>query len=264
GVLTPLAVAGTTIALAQGDDSPSVTAPTSTNGTDTTIPSTTGTSSTGTSETTDATTPSTTSTVDATAPIVTLLTPPDGSIIQTPTPEFSGTAGIEAGDTAEVLVEVLDESGRPSTESPLRAPVVDDAWTVKPTVALPDGSYRATASQSDAAGNTGSSTTVTFTVDTAAPALKLTCLDVPDSLDIECTLTSTDAGTASIEPSWIPCGSKDVTLEDSQTVELDPDGTFTLTRPEQSLQEFNVVTSQSDAAGNTASSTAQLFYGCVD
>ncbi len=264
GVLTPLAVAGTTIALAQGDDSPSVTAPTSTNGTDTTIPSTTGTSSTGTSETTDATTPSTTSTVDATAPIVTLLTPPDGSIIQTPTPEFSGTAGIEAGDTAEVLVEVLDESGRPSTESPLRAPVVDDAWTVKPTVALPDGSYRATASQSDAARNTGSSTTVTFTVDTAAPELKLTCLDVPDSLDIECTLTSTDAGTASIEPSWIPCGSKDVTLEDSQTVELDPDGTFTLTRPEQSLQEFNVVTSQSDAAGNTASSTAQLFYGCVD
>jgi hypothetical protein len=251
------------MALAQGDDSPSATAPTSTNGTDTAIPSTTGTSSTGTSETTDTTTPSTTGTVDATPPTVALLTPPDGSIIQTPTPEFSGTAGIEAADAAEVLVELLDESGRPLAESPLRAPVVEDAWTVTPTFELPDGSYRATASQSDAAGNTGSSTTVTFTVDTAPPELRLTCLDVPDSLDIECTLTSTDAGTASIEPSWIPCSSNDVTREDSQTVELDPDGTFNLTRPEQRLQEFSVVASQSDAAGNTSSSTAQLLYSCL-
>jgi hypothetical protein len=270
GVLTLLAVGGTTIALAQGDDPPSPTAPTSTSGTDTATSPTPGTS--GTTDPTIPSTPGTTGTVDTTAPVVALLTPPDGSVIPIPTPEFSGTAGVEAGDAAEVLVEILDENGRPPADSPLSAPVVEGAWTVTPTFALPDGTYQATARQSDGDGNTGSSATATFTIDTtepdtSGPELTLACDDEfgPDSLTIKCALTSTDAGTVRFEfteTQFLLRQEIEVesSVENDQTVELEADTppvAFELTLPHEDLDQgpatiraFVVVAVQSDATGN--------------
>ena len=176
GVLTLLTIAGTGMAVALDDDSPSPTTSTTTGTSETTDPTTTPTTPTtpttsGTTETTDTTTPSTTGTTaapDVTAPVVTLDRPSDGSVIKPGTPfVFSGIAGVESGDADEVLVEIVDQNG-PLADSPLRAQVVDGAWTATPTFALPDGSYEATATQIDRAGNTGRAT-VSFSVATPPP-----------------------------------------------------------------------------------------------
>jgi Bacterial Ig-like domain len=176
GALILLTIAGTGMAVGLDDDSPSPTTSTTTGTSDTTDATTTpttpttptSTETTETTETTDTTTPSTTGTSaapDVTAPVVTLDTPSDGSVIKPGTPfVFSGTAGVESGDADEVLVEIVDQNG-PLADSPLRAQVVDGAWTATPTFALSDGSYEATATQIDGAGNTGRAT-VSFSVAT--------------------------------------------------------------------------------------------------
>jgi hypothetical protein len=269
GIVALVAGGGTAIALAQGDDprSPAgATAPTASDSTG----SDPATPTTGTSQTPGATTTSTPETIDATAPAVALVTPSDGSIIRTGTPEFSGTAGVEPGDDPEVLVEIVGESAGVATESPLRAPVVEGAWTVTPTVALPDGSYQATARQSDGEGNTGSSATVTLTVDTVAPDLTLVCPGSFNSLTIRCTLTSTDAGTASFKLTEIRFRSRDETefklsaTNAKETVELQPGAALEvdLTLPKDDFEDdgasrrwaFLVEAVQSDAAGNSGSS----------
>ena len=188
GALTLLTIGGTSMALALGDDSPPPTPPTTstTTGTsettDTTTTPTTGTSettdttttpTTGTSETTDTTTTGTSAAPDVTAPVVTVETPFEGEVFGTQTPEFSGIAGVEPGDATDVLVEIVavdengdeivDENGAPLGSS-LSAPVVEGKWTVTPT--LSDGFYKATATQSDAEGNSGLSATVSFSVAT--------------------------------------------------------------------------------------------------
>jgi Bacterial Ig-like domain len=183
GAFTLLAVGGTGMALALGDDSPSPPIPTTTSTTagtsettdTTTTPPTTSTTTsttTGSTETTDTTTTSTQGTIDVTEPAVTLDEPSDGSVIEPGTPVFSGTAGVEPGDADEVLVEIVeivDENvRRPLDVSPLSASVVEGTWTATPTSALPDGSYEATVRQSDGAGNTGSAT-VSFSVATPTP-----------------------------------------------------------------------------------------------
>jgi hypothetical protein len=155
--LTVLAVGGTGMALALGDDSPSLPTPT-----------TTGTT-TGTTETTDTTTTATTGTtvpVDVIAPLVTFDTPSDNSVVTARTQDISGTAGVEPGDAVDVLVTIVavDDTGAP-LRSAVSAQVVDGEWTVTETIVLRDGSYKATATQSDDAGNVGSSA-VTFTVQT--------------------------------------------------------------------------------------------------
>ena len=187
GVLTLVAGGGTGIALAlDGDTAPptstaagtsettDATTASTTLGTSETTDATTASTTAGTSETTVATTPSTTGTTaapDVTAPVVTLATPSEGSVVTTRVPVFSGTAGVRPGDAAEVLVEIVEIVDNfpdsPVDGSPLHAQVVEGEWTVTPTnFALVDGSYKATALQSDGEGNIGSSPTVTFSVDT--------------------------------------------------------------------------------------------------
>jgi hypothetical protein len=270
GVITLLAGGGAAIALAQGGDPAE---PPATAGPTALVPPSTDTvpGSTTTTETTDATTTSTTgttTTVDTTAPVVALVTPAAGSANATRAPRFSGTAGVEPGDVAEVLVEIVDENGRPLATSPLRAPVVAGAWTATPTPALLDGSYQATATQRDDEGNTGRSATVTFTIDTRAPELTLACDPFDsDTLTTSCELSSTEAGTASFKFTEIRLvlrGREEV--EESvertrpQTVVLEPNTTqeFVLKLPDEDLNQesvtivaFVVVAVQSDAAGNS-------------
>jgi hypothetical protein len=191
-----LTIAGTGMAVALDDDSSSLAEPTATTPTtepsdittpttepsdittpttepsDTTPPTATTstttsgtTSTTGTNEPTDTTTTSTTGTippVDVTDPVVTLVTPSTGSIVSR-TPVFSGTAGVAPGDASEVLVAIV-ENGDAVSGSPLHARVVDGEWTVTTPFELHDATFAATATQSDAEGNDGSSATITFSV----------------------------------------------------------------------------------------------------
>jgi peptidoglycan/xylan/chitin deacetylase (PgdA/CDA1 family) len=105
--------------------------------------------------------------VDTTAPAVTVTSPEDGETVDTATPTVTGRAGTDEGDDTEVQVTVSPSSGNGDETQELTAAVRSDGtWSV-PTRTLADGNHVIQATQSDAAGNLGSSAPVTFTVSTA-------------------------------------------------------------------------------------------------
>jgi Bacterial Ig-like domain len=93
-------------------------------------------------------------TVDTTAPSVTLDKPADGT---DSTPTFNGTAS----DPTSVTLHVYSGGSEIQT---LAATPSAGGWTVDASPDLAPGSYAAQATQTDAAGNTGSSALHTFTV----------------------------------------------------------------------------------------------------
>jgi hypothetical protein len=103
-------------------------------------------------------------------PAVTLTAPTDGSYTDDTTPTFSGAAGTVAGDATTVTLHVY--SGPAATGTPLQtlsATRSGATWSATAT-ALPAGAtYTARATQTDSGGNTGTSLTTTFTVDTTPP-----------------------------------------------------------------------------------------------
>jgi hypothetical protein len=112
--------------------------------------------------------------VDTTAPALTLTAPAAGSATNDPTPRLAGSAGTAPGDETAVTVEVY--TGNSATGAPAQSVstgVSGGGWQTSPAP-LADGVYTARAVQRDRAGNVASTVPVTFTVDTAAPALTLT------------------------------------------------------------------------------------------
>ena len=114
-------------------------------------------------------------TVDTTAPVVSLLTPANNSFISDTTPAFSGVAGILTGDSASVTVKIY--SGSDTTGALVQTlnttRGAGGAYSVD-AAALAEGMYTAQSTQADSAGNSGSSSANTFTVDTTAPVVSLT------------------------------------------------------------------------------------------
>ena len=113
--------------------------------------------------------------VDTTAPVVTLTNPAGGLSTNDTTPTYNGTATAAASDSSTVVVKVY--AGGTATGSPvqtLNATRSGTSWTIDGAPALAEGTYTAQATQSDAAGNTGTSAAHTFVVDTTAPVVTLT------------------------------------------------------------------------------------------
>ena len=118
-----------------------------------------------------------TGTSDLTAPVVSL------SAVATPsadtTPTFAGTGGAAAGDGASVLVRVFSGSTVSGTlvQSVSVSRSAGGSYSVDAS-ALAPGTYTARTEQSDAAGNVGYSSPVTFTIasaaDVTAPVVSLT------------------------------------------------------------------------------------------
>lgn len=110
-------------------------------------------------------------TVDTAAPTVTVSSPANGSTVANKKPAISGTGGAAATDAKTASVRIY--SGTAATGTPgqtLAATVAGNgSWTATPTADLANGSYTVVASQADQAGNTGTSTPVTFTVNVATP-----------------------------------------------------------------------------------------------
>jgi hypothetical protein len=106
---------------------------------------------------------------DWVAPAPTLAAPADGALTNDGTPDLSGTAGNAGGDSTTVTVRIY--AGSTATGSPVQTLTPTRSGTSWSTTAatLTSGTYTATASQSDASGNTGTSAPHTFTVDTVAP-----------------------------------------------------------------------------------------------
>jgi Concanavalin A-like lectin/glucanases superfamily/Bacterial Ig-like domain len=109
--------------------------------------------------------------VDVAPPAVTISSAP---AVSNSTPPLGGAAGAEATDLPGITVDVFN--GSSATGTPVRtlnATANGGSWSTDVTPALPDGTYTARAKQVDAANNTGTAT-VTFRIDTAAPAVTIT------------------------------------------------------------------------------------------
>ena len=197
------------------------------------------------------------SSADRTAPSVRLDAPADGTAITTSTPEFSGAAGTEPGDKARVFVVVLDDAGAPVPGSPFSTTADRGTWAYTPTAALADGSYSASAQQKDQAGNTGTSATNAFTIDTAAPTLTLECPGTIASDPHVCTVTSSDAGTARIDVYEVLLDAPEQLLPDSPRVEVQADVPTRAAVDLPAGAEFRLVAVQTDTAGNEGKSNSQ-------
>jgi hypothetical protein len=146
---------------------------------------------------------------DWVAPVVTLTAPADGSFTNVAATPLSGAAGTAAGDSATVVARLY--AGTAASGTPvqtLNATRAGAAWSATPA-ALADGTYTAQATQSDSGGNTGTSGTRTFTVDTKRPnAVTVDATDggtTPGCLGAGDTITFTydDAiAPATVFPGW--------------------------------------------------------------
>ncbi|MEV6416026.1 polysaccharide deacetylase family protein [Kribbella sp. NPDC051718] len=113
------------------------------------------------------------STVDTTPPAIAITAPVNNSSVNVTTPRISGTGGTATGDAATTTLRIYN--GATATGTPrqtVSAPITAGAWGVTPA-SLPQGTFTAQATQTDAAGNVGTSTS-TFTVDTTKPVVRIT------------------------------------------------------------------------------------------
>ena len=205
--------------------------------------------------------PAVTFTIDTTPPVVSfasVLSPSKDA-----TPSFTGGAGTAVGDASTVAVEVYE--GSSISGSPVRTvdgAVSGSTWTAGPVASLADGTYTAQASQSDQAGNVGTSTAVTFTIDTTPPVVSFASVLSP-SKDATPSFTG-GAGTAVGDASTVAVavyegGSVSGSLV--RTVDGAVSGSTWTAGPVGSLADgtYTAQVSQSDAAGNTGASPAVTF-----
>ncbi|NNC02241.1 OmpA family protein [Corallococcus exiguus] len=192
---------------------------------------------------TNSSTATTTFTVDQTPPVVAISTPLDGAILNTPNVTVTGTSTDAAFvtltfDGASYGPISVDASGNWSFALP--GPLAEDTYTV-------------TATATDAAGNTSTPDSSTFTVDLTAPTVAISS---PADGAIIGTNTVTVTGTST--------GATSVTLTYGGTnygpIPVDASGNWSYALPVTLPEGPNTVTAVStDAAGNTSTTATSTF-----
>jgi hypothetical protein len=116
-------------------------------------------------------------------PIPTIESPISGGVSNDRTPSFSGASNDSMDDvTLSIYAGTSVEPGALVQSLTTLLPPLDGAWSVGPSDALADGVYTAQATQTNSLSETGASEPpVTFTVDTAAPAVALNPLVSPSN-----------------------------------------------------------------------------------
>ena len=202
-------------------------------------------------------------TIDKTAPVVTL-TSVNGSAQTFPFSTNSnvttvgGACGSLTGDSSTINVTVTGTSSQSGT-----ATCSSNAWTYTMSPALSaEGPYTVTATQGDAAGNTGTSGSKSITVDKTAPLVAVTqengsTVTFPLSTNTNITSIGGTCGTLSGDSTTVS-----LTVNASPTVPATAtctsgNWTLTLTTAISAEGSYAFVASQSDAAGNTGTSTSK-------
>ncbi len=195
-------------------------------------------------------------TVDTTPPAAPVIVAPAANAVTDASPVFSGTA--EPGATVTVVVDgsMTADGG---TAVPCTATAnAAGAWSCTPSTPLTGGMHSATATATDAAGNTGPASTATsFTVGTAQPpAAPVIAAPVANSVTNDATPTFT--GTAT------PNSTVDVFLDGSATptciTTADASGAFACTPTTPlSMGAHSATATATDANGTSPSSTAVPF-----
>ncbi|WP_137375764.1 Ig-like domain-containing protein, partial [Vibrio gallaecicus] len=123
--------------------------------------------------------------------------------------------------------------------------LVDGNWTTTAPVPT-EGDNTITVRQTDAAGNTSGSSTLTFTLDTTAPDAPALTLDTDSGSAADDFLTNDGSFTVG-------------GTEDGATVEYLVDGNWTTTAPVPTEGDNTITVRQTDAAGNTSGSSTLTF-----
>ncbi len=209
----------------------------------------------------------TTFTIATNSPKVTLETPGfevhEAHLLASATPSFSGSGGTQPEDGKSVIVKVY--AGTSASGAALRTVVgllVGSKWKVGPVEALPDGIYTAQAEQADETSQTGFSTPVTFTIDTAAPVVTLAS-PANDSFvnTANPTLTGSGGAVAWDEPVKVTIhsgGSVSGSVAASGSASMKGE-TWSYLAPHLADGVYTAQAEQSDDAGHKATSAAVSF-----
>ncbi len=202
--------------------------------------------------------------VDLTAPAVVVTSPQEGDTVTTGTPTLRGTAGTASGDEPEVQVTVASTSAHDgdTRQTLVAAVAADGTWSV-PTATLADGGYTLQATQSDAAGNLGTSDAVGFTVastpgDDQAPVVAVSSPaegDVVSDQDLTVTGASgTDPGDAATVELEVYAGSTASGTPAHTVTGASTSGSWSVSVTGLAAGTYTLRATQSDAAGNVGSS----------
>jgi hypothetical protein len=198
-------------------------------------------------------------------PAVTLTAPANGSSTSDSTPTFSGAAGNAPGDSPTVTLRVYSGTSASGTPVQTRSATRSGAsWAIDAQPALADGVYTAQATQPDSAGDVGTSSPSTFTVDTVAPQPSLSQPAPGSTVTTSRPTFSGSAGSAAGDSTTVT-----VEVYAGSTVSGSPEMTLQATRsgvawsvtPTTDLGNgtHTARARQSDAAGNSASSAPVTF-----
>ena len=216
---------------------------------------------------------------DSTAPIVTLAAPANNSATNDTTPTFTGTAGqlvassTTSADSTTVTVKIYSGATTGGTlVQTLTTTESGGNWTVTPTTGLtPNAQYTAQASQSDGAGNTGTSSANTFVIDTTAPVVTVTSPanssatndTTPTFTGTAGQLTANATQSADLAAVTVKIYSGATTggtlVQTLSTTESGGTWSATPTTALSANAEYTVQASQSDGAGNTGVSSPSAF-----
>ncbi|HXP36436.1 MAG TPA: Ig-like domain-containing protein, partial [Solirubrobacteraceae bacterium] len=116
--------------------------------------------------------------VDTTAPTLSIATPKSSDTLKSSRPTFSGSTGNAPGDSSSVTIEIFSGdsvSGEPAQK--LSVERSGSSWTTGSSgPRLPNGTYTVDVSEGDSVGNVGTSTPVTFSIDSPSPIVTLAAL----------------------------------------------------------------------------------------
>jgi major membrane immunogen (membrane-anchored lipoprotein) len=180
-----------------------------------------------------------------------------GSPTKDSTPKLEGNAGTATGDSATVTVTIYRGGSVGGTvEESANVTESSGKWTHTPAT-LGDGTYTAQATQKDNGGNTGTSSAVTFAVDTTAPSVSLNTITSPTG-DSTPTLGG-NGGTASGDDNTVTVR---IFSGETQVASGEPSissGHWSFTSPHLADGTYTAKATQSDQAGNPGSSVTRTF-----
>ena len=205
-------------------------------------------------------------TVDTVAPTVTIGTPP--AVTRDRTPTLEGSAGTLEGDAGHVVLKLY--KGTSATGTPyasLSIPLEGASWTGTLPSISQDGAYTAVVLQEDQAGNVGTSSTVTFTLDTKAPTVTVTAPKLAQVIHVSRPTFSGTAGTASGDAAAVALqiyevgeGGKETKVQEIPALPVTAGGWSTGSEgPHLPDGLYAVLAEQADQAGNVGQSSRVLF-----
>jgi hypothetical protein len=201
-------------------------------------------------------------TVDTSPPSVSLGSVPSPTKDSTPT--LTGGAGMAPGDDATVTVTVYKGGSVGGAVAASESVSVSSGEWSYTAPDLNDGVYTAQVSQSDVAGNTGTSAAVTFTVDTSPPVVSVTAPVAGAVLNSSTPTVGGLAGQASGDDPSVTLklyAGSTVAGSPIQTDKVTRSGASWTTGAVAALADgtYTALAEQSDEAGNTGTSAAVTF-----